>query len=190
MGVKRAVNKWSRAREGERKGRGGWVFWDEVGIKSKLRRTRSEEKPEEPHGHVGQVVIRRPGITAYLEPRKRRPVLREPKRAQPVVQVRILAQLPLVLPVVLQHHHIRRPEHLVHGPHPFLRHPIPSSSSPILSTTTRIIIILMRIITTATRCRLRQLTNRTSNPGPQPRKLHAPPAQFGRQFPGRSRSGT
>ena len=163
----RAVSTWSQSR-GEGGEEGGKV---EQKKKPNQTRTRSEEKPKEPHGDVRQIVIRRPRIVAYLEPRKRRPVLPKPKRAQPAVQPCILAQLPFVLPVVLQHHHVRRPQHLVHRPHPLVRHPA-RAPLPIFTTLP-----------------LPQRTDRAADSRTQPRQLHTPPPQFRREFPGRARAG-
>ena len=133
------------------------------------QRTRSEEEPEEPHGHVRQIVIRRPGIIANLQPRKRRPILRKPKRAQPSIQPRILPQLPLVPPIILQHHHIRRPQHLMQRPHPLLRHP-PTPINP-------------------TNPRGSQRTNGTPNAPPHPPKLHTSPPQLSPHLPSRGLTG-
>ena len=84
--------------------------------------TRPEEEPKEPHRHGREIIVRRPRIIAYRNPRARRAVLRKPKRAQPAVQPRVLPQLPLVLPVILQHHQICRPEHLMQRPHTHFDH--------------------------------------------------------------------
>ena len=93
------------------------------------RRTWPEEEPKEPHRHGGQIVVRRPRVVPNRNLRARRPVLREPKVAQPAVEPGVLAQLPLVLPIVLQHHEVRRPEHLVQRPHPFLRQSTPGTGA-------------------------------------------------------------
>ena len=121
------------------------------------QRTRSEEEPKEPHRQGGKIVVRRPRVVPDRDLRARRPVLREPKLAQPPVEPGVLAQLPLVLPVVLQHHQVSRPEHLVQRPHPFLRQPSPRTA-PTREGSKR--------------------TDRTPNPRLQPLQLHAPPPQL------------
>ena len=96
---------------------------------SGMGRTRPQEEPEEPHGYCADVVVRRPRVVADSEVRARRAVLLEPECAQPAVQPRVLAQLPLVQPVVLEHHKVRRPQHLVQPAHRLLRHPAASTSA-------------------------------------------------------------
>src|SRR5579863_8974981 len=128
-------------------------------------RTWPEEKPKEPHRDGGEIVVRRPRIVPNRDLRARRPVLREPKRAQPPVEPGVLAQLPLVLPVVLQHHQVRRPEHLVQRPHPSLRQ-APITSSP----------------TSTTPLEGGKGTNRAPDARPQPLQLYAPPPKLRREL--------
>jgi len=130
-------------------------------------RTWSEEEPKEPHRHGGQIVVRRPRVVPNRNLRARRPVLREPKVAQPAVEPGILAKLPLVLPVVLQHHQVRRPEHLVQRPHPFLRQSTPTTTPSAGTGATG---------------ESGKRIDRAPDLRPQPPELHAPPPQLRREL--------
>ena len=137
-------------------------------------RTWPEEEPKEPHRHGGQIVVRRPRVIPNRNLRARRPVLREPKLAQPPVEPGILAQLPLVLPIVLQHHQVRRPEHLVQRPHPFLRQSTPTAIAPTPTPSTG-------TGTDATGESGKRI-DRAPDLRLQPPELHAPPPQLRREL--------
>jgi hypothetical protein len=166
--------KWDVGRERRRRGRRGVPEKK----KKKMMRTWPEEEPKEPHRHGGQIVVRRPRVVPNRNLRARRPVLREPKLAQPPVESGILAQLSLVLPIVLQHHQVRRPEHLVQRPHPFLRQSTPAAIAPTPTPGTG---------TDATGESGKRI-DRTPDLRPQPPELHAPPPQLRRELRRPSRS--
>ena len=156
----------------------GWRKGEKGSQKNKIImimiRTWDEEEPKEPHRHGGQIVVRRPRIVPNRNLRARRPVLREPKVAQPAVEPGILAQLPLVLSIVLQHHQVRRPEHLVQRPHPFLRQPTPTPTIDPTTTTPS--------TGTGATGESGKCIDRGPNLRPQPPKLHAPPPQLRREL--------
>ena len=96
---------------------------------SGMEHTRAQEEPEELHGDRADVVVWRPRVVTNSEMCTRRAVLFEPERAQPAVQPCVLAQLPFVQPVVLEHHKVRCPQHLVQRAHCFLRHPAATATA-------------------------------------------------------------